>query len=707
MALDTKRSLSPIDGDSGAKKRKVLDTLTEEGPLTQEDVVYFQKEAIFRKLSLYRHELAIVKKSLQDWKLKCRLNADKLSLLNDWWLNTIDLLVSQGLVTVDEDSILKSREDVLFIVNELKNDGRIDDLLELRRKIISSIIEPIIKNTESKILPDISSKITSLLNDLSAERIKHNSLKQENQILKNTVEDLQSNLLNLVKENDRLTSKTLKRTDEALAEDTKAEENNDSAPATADVQPPSSVPNGTPNGISEKKPDAGANDEKLENLIIETNELRLNVEELSKQLKEESAKALSYKQQVSTYEIRLLNLTEDDLRSSIVYQNLVSKLEKLTNENSELSRKDSTLLDKLASIESNHVKYREEFESKLFEEKKLLQSQLEKTESDLTRVRANRDELIGKLEIIKADKRSKELYDELLRTIEGQKGEIKKLKSERQYDTTNTTLDGVDIGTLKKQNQALIIELKDIETAFNTTQQQLNKKFETAITNENLITKLKLEKNKADQKYFAAMRAKDSLNNELKTLKIQQARSNELISQLKDLEKVTQSKIKVLESNLENLKSINLEKTKEYDILKGKLLEMLKSLDNLKKKYDQLTNEKKVSVAKSHENEDHIKQLKKELESSKSRTSSLEKLLQKYRKKGDNVDFKEDDSRIEGLISIAKCSICSTRFKNTALKSCGHVFCAECVNDRLAARLRKCPSCNCAFSFNDLLSVHL
>lgn len=56
---------------------------------------------------------------------------------------------------------------------------------------------------------------------------------------------------------------------------------------------------------------------------------------------------------------------------------------------------------------------------------------------------------------------------------------------------------------------------------------------------------------------------------------------------------------------------------------------------------------------------------------------------------------------------IALCSVCRNRFKNTAIRSCGHVFCKQCADERIASRSRKCPNCGRGFAATDLISVHL
>lgn len=53
------------------------------------------------------------------------------------------------------------------------------------------------------------------------------------------------------------------------------------------------------------------------------------------------------------------------------------------------------------------------------------------------------------------------------------------------------------------------------------------------------------------------------------------------------------------------------------------------------------------------------------------------------------------------------CSVCRSNFKNSVLKTCGHVFCNECIENRITNRMRKCPSCNKAFDKVDVMAAHL
>lgn len=55
---------------------------------------------------------------------------------------------------------------------------------------------------------------------------------------------------------------------------------------------------------------------------------------------------------------------------------------------------------------------------------------------------------------------------------------------------------------------------------------------------------------------------------------------------------------------------------------------------------------------------------------------------------------------------MLQCQICKSEMKDTVIKTCGHLFCSNCVQDRLTNRARKCPNCAKAFGTNDIMRVH-
>jgi E3 ubiquitin-protein ligase BRE1 len=79
---------------------------------------------------------------------------------------------------------------------------------------------------------------------------------------------------------------------------------------------------------------------------------------------------------------------------------------------------------------------------------------------------------------------------------------------------------------------------------------------------------------------------------------------------------------------------------------------------------------------------------------------------QKDRDTWKNKALSNSSEEEEMLRTFALCTICRNNFKNTALKTCGHLFCNQCVDDRISNRMRKCPTCSRAFDKMDVMPVH-
>lgn len=58
-------------------------------------------------------------------------------------------------------------------------------------------------------------------------------------------------------------------------------------------------------------------------------------------------------------------------------------------------------------------------------------------------------------------------------------------------------------------------------------------------------------------------------------------------------------------------------------------------------------------------------------------------------------DLKEQNDYLHKLIN---CPICHTNQKSVLITKCGHALCRNCLNNQLASRSRKCPSCNIHYS---------
>ncbi len=114
-------------------------------------------------------------------------------------------------------------------------------------------------------------------------------------------------------------------------------------------------------------------------------------------------------------------------------------------------------------------------------------------------------------------------------------------------------------------------ELSSMETAFNRAYEQNTRKVMDLVGMEDKFSRLIAEKAKADQKYFAAMKAKDQAVIEIKALRSQNNKSGEILSKLQEAEKSTKQKLDSLEKQLALSESAKGTYEKDYHLGKQKI----------------------------------------------------------------------------------------------------------------------------------------
>ena len=171
-----------------------------------------------------------------------------------------------------------------------------------------------------------------------------------------------------------------------------------------------------------------------------------------------------------------------------------------------------------------------------------------------------------------------------------------------------------------------------METAWKKTQSLAAKKITEVANSEELVTKLNAEKSKAEQKYFAAMKAKDAKEAELRVLKSQNARSSEIVSQLKDADSKTRELVISLERQIAEAKDGLTKLEHQQRAVDQKHKEATTLAEGLKKQIEELntlaTAKDKDCLAASkarREAEDALEQLKVRLEETKKSFEALRK----------------------------------------------------------------------------------
>lgn len=660
-------------------------------PLTRQDVILFQKEAIFRVLNTTRNEFNV-------------LNEQYSSLKNDYMLVTMKLSNIIALII----TLAKFVETVVVepvdkeIVNKI-SEGDEEQIIQLSDSFMKILTQVVDKSTVSNGM----AQLTKQLKNLQDEKLK---LTFNNKRLVKELESLQTYYKKLIKTYERDDSLTVQRVFQKEDTDIKQEIKDDQSTNTINTATTTTENNLQPDALKSVSNDITTDTKEpekdnfaIDKDIIQRYEdkitlLQNNIDSLNLITQDLKANKNINEDKLIKLETDILSTRNRNKEIIAEHDSLLNKIETLTNENHELSNINNDFLKKFQDLSKNKEiftnKITNEFMTKL-ENLKKINNNLEK---DLVRIRTARDDLLSKISLLESSKNKSELIEDIEEAL--------KISNEQwanfQMDKSGSSQD------------VLIKEIQNMEKAFKEITELNNKKYPQLLNHESVISKLNIEKTKADQKYFAAMRSKDSILIENKNLSKTVNKSNEYILQLKDQEKLLQQKIKNLQNNI-STSQLNEKRLIDLNKLeKNKIIELNGNLNRIKNlnitfkedndKYIQELN--KLKILKNDQLME-LKDMKLKLKQQEDINANLNERLNKLRQGDSTIEDESLTEELENFRTLVYCSLCSKNWKNMCIKTCGHAFCEDCCKERLAARMRKCPTCNNPFATTDLVNIHL
>lgn len=682
------------------------------GPLTQQDVVNFQKEAIFRQMQVYKRDYELVSSQLERLQKQDNTLQRCFGLLSAWWDQLTDVVAP---ATDASDSDIP--DSLLHFVFETDQDDNENDekveaefssVLNDKRRVIEARLGSVFKADRPADIKDLE----SALSELSA---KYHQAKSENEILRQSRQNAIKELENITEKYreafhqlDRAQSSTVRRTlvrETASIKTETASDDNDKS-------------NNTDVNASDSK---AATSKEYQQLLEELQSTKLALEEAqalvkkqTQHLNDQEESILELNKKVREAFTRLGNPSEHELSGCEAFQQLKLRTDDCFSRNSKLAALNDKLRNECAELVAGREAFEESIKEKYESKAKELESQAHKAEQDVARIRAARDDLISDLNIKKVALNDKvksfaqlndliTIREERIKTLEE---EVKAFRGSSE-ETLTTNLDGASIEDLKKlveklqrQNKNLSAEIPGLEAAFAKAHSKATAKVFDTIETENKLNRLTAEKVKADEKYFGAMRSKDALSQEIGKLKGQLSKSAEMITNLKEAERVKSNRVASLDRQIQDMRNHLQGLERELESAKLKISEREKRSEIAYRQLDDAN----VQLGRKDE------LISEEVKARRAVETEVEKLkvqLETKRFTSGAGSSSEVQEQLEALRSIAMCSVCSKNWKNTCIKVCGHVFCYECAEDRLKARLRKCPNCNKQYSYNDLLSIHL
>ena len=420
--------------------------------------------------------------------------------------------------------------------------------------------------------------------------------------------------------------------------------------------------------------------------------------------------------------VRVSHLTDEDYSKTDLFKQLKSQHEDVIKRINDLEATNIQLREEAERLQSERTAYRLEIERESEATIAEKEGHLAQAENDLARIRNVRDEYMADISMRKAAQAQERNSIDQVRELANAKDErVKALEAEvarlkhhmgqtAEPASPPASLDGLSTdelqskcAVLEKRAALLDIELQSMGAAYKKASTLASQKVSNLAALEERTQRLSAEKVKADQKYFATMKVKEAREQEVRTLRAQNSKSSEMVSSLKDSESASRALQINLEKQIVEAKdSVSTITTKlrtanqilaERTILVDGLKTQVEELQKLLVSKDELTSAKSTA----HRAGDV------ELEKLKVRLEETKKQLDTWKARSQGTDSDE----YEMYRSVAICTVCRVNFKNTTMKTCGHVFCDKCVEERTTSRSRKCPNCNRAFGVGDVMRITL
>jgi E3 ubiquitin-protein ligase BRE1 len=369
-------------------------------------------------------------------------------------------------------------------------------------------------------------------------------------------------------------------------------------------------------------------------------------------------------EELTSTKVRITSLSDEDYAKTDLYKLLKSQHEDVIKRVNDLEATNLQLREEAQKLQAERTSYRNNMEEESQTNTTDLESQLARAESDLARIRNARDELSAELSVRKGSQEQSQVASESIKELAAARetritaleSEVERLKlqiGESTAASTDEALQGMSIEELRSklktlENQHLLLnnELPSMEAAWKKTKSLAERKVSEIMEWEEQRTRINAEKAKADQKYFAAMKAKEARENELRTLKAQNAKSSEIVTQLKDAENNSRSLIINLEKQISESKESLTSLSQQNRTMQQKLSEGNITLEKLR---TQITDMKKLVVSKDAASSAAAtakRQAEVELEEVKVRLEDTKKSLDNMKRKGSGRESESDDWRV-------------------------------------------------------------
>ncbi|PIA92382.1 E3 ubiquitin-protein ligase bre1 [Cercospora beticola] len=681
----------------------------------EKQVEDYQKDALIRQLKEYKRVKRDAEEQLAELQRKARYHDDHLRILDAWWsqlLDEIRLRIGDELPTPPPSATSAVGEEIYNKALNFDDVESFSEHLKARSTNIKNAIRDLFAKLPSASNPgeeELQKRLAELLVREKEHAVELKKAIDEKESMYERLEAAMGRYMTAERKLDRAKSSQVQK----LERQAIMGSNGDGAsPTTSKVAATPKREHADTNGELENGVDIAEAEALRKEALAVAEKQRAQVEEIE-------AENERLTNELSAARTKLASLSDDDYMETSHYKILKSMYEDVVKRVNDLEAFNKQLREETQKLQSERAATRTQVEEETRSHVSEVEAANARAETDLARIRHARDQLHSELAILKASEDGPKSSLTLAKEVaEAKDSRIAALESQVQrlqlqigeIEAAGTDLDGMDMDALKSKVQTLTNqysllanELPSLEAAWRKLQTTANKKIEDIANWEDQLARLAAEKAKADHKYFGAMKAKDTQEAQLRMAKSQNARSSEIVTQLKDESAKAKEVCSNYERQLADSKEAFTKLEQQYRTAEQKLKEVSSANDGLKKSAEEL---KSLVSAKDKEVVGTAKakrQAEEDLEKCKARLDETKKQYDTLRKSRAAVNAADSDD----WRKVAICPVCSANIRNTVLKTCGHVFCSNCVRDLISNRNRKCPSCARSFGVNDHQTIHL
>ncbi|KAG0695705.1 BRE1 E3 ubiquitin ligase-domain-containing protein [Suillus ampliporus] len=257
----------------------------------------------------------------------------------------------------------------------------------------------------------------------------------------------------------------------------------------------------------------------------------------------------------------------------------------------------------------------------------------------------------------------------------------------------------------QQAEDAIYTEVERLSGAWETLDGQLKNKIVGLAAAEERVAKSAHEKAKADNKYFAAMRDRESVEIERKNAIRNLEKQAKVVERLADSEKNLQQQVGHLEAVNQRLHRMVDEAEIRISALDADALmhkKQAESTEDMMKNVRKLADEKYAYIhhlkGVQFKRDDDLARMKADVDKLRAEAKKLKSASASEKE----AELMEEAASVWRLI---KCSTCKENMRGVALTKCSHTFCKQCVEARISTRQRRCPHCNSGFAQSEVVNV--